>query len=214
MGYRQIITGLLCAAMAWACAKPELFERELGLQSRFVEVGSGTGTTPVMVFSNTSWTAKFVSGVDWASLDRLSGSCSSQVKFSWGGNYGRARKVKIAFAAGSARDTLVIVQASGIAEPYLSLTPSTLNIGADVTQGKVLLTTNIQENLEEVQMSVIYPDGGEAWISDIALTQESLLFNMSPNTGTSSRRATITMSHTDAYDKEISAQLYVTQNPA
>ena len=68
-----------------------------------------------MVFSNTSWRAKFVTPVDWASLDRLSGEGSSQVKFSWAANYGSARKVSIAFEAGQTRDTLVIVQASGIA---------------------------------------------------------------------------------------------------
>ena len=115
MDYRKLLLILLCTAAVCACTKPDPFEKELGLQSRYVEVDEKTGTTPVMVFSNTSWRAKFVTPVDWASLDRLSGQGSSQLKFSWAANYGSARKVSIAFEAGQTRDTLVIVQASGIA---------------------------------------------------------------------------------------------------
>ena len=214
MDYRHLFDSILFAAAVCACAKQDPFNRELGLQSRLVEVPSETGLTPVMVFSNTSWKAGFVSPVNWASLDRLSGTGSSQVKFAFAGNYGRARKLSIAFEAGSSRDTLVIIQASGISSPVLTLTPSFLNVASDVTAGKVLLTMNIQENLDEIRVSVSYPEAGEEWVSGISFTDTSLAFSMTPNTGAVARRAIITLSHKDAYDKEIMAQLFLTQNPA
>ena len=214
MDYRHLFVGFLFAAAVCACAKPDPFTRELGLQSRLVEVPSEAGITPVMVFSNTSWKAGFDSAVDWASLDRLSGKGSSQVKFAFSSNYGRARKMAIAFEAGSSRDTLVIIQTSGVPSPYLALTPSTLNVAPDVTMGRVLLNMNIQENFEQIRASVSYPDGGQEWIDTVSFTPTSLEFSMAPNSGTSARKATITLSHRDAYDEEISAQLFITQNPA
>ena len=214
MGYKYLITSVLCAAAICACAKQDPFEKELGLQSRLVELTPEGGITPVMVFSNTSWTAKFVTPVGWASLDRLSGKNSSEVKFAYADNYGRARKVAFAFEAGSARDTLVIIQASGIASPFISLNPSSLNIGADVTRSKVILTTNIQENISEVVATVASSDGDASWIHDIFLTETSLELSLDTNPGTTARKATVTLSHTDASDKEITAQLFITQNPA
>lgn len=215
MDYRHLIVGILCAAIVCACVKQDPFERELGLQSRLVELSSEGGITPVIVFSNTSWHAKFVTPVSWASIDRLSGEGSSQVKVAFAGNYGCARKVSVAFEAGSARDTLVLIQGSGVPSPFISFNPSSLNVGADVVRGKVILSTNIQENINEVKASVTYPDGGdEGWISDVRFSESSLEFSMTENTAPVSRAATITLLYKDAYDKEIKAQLFITQNPA
>lgn len=214
MGYRYLIVSVLCAAIVCACAKHEPFERELGLQSRLVELAPEGGITPVMVFSNTSWKAKFVTPVNWASLDRLSGKNSSEVRFAFADNYGLARRVSIAFEAGSSKDTLVIIQASGIPSPFISLNPSSLSVGADVTRCKVILNTNIQENISDVVSTVTYSDGEAAWISDITITETSMEFSLKTNPGTSARKATVTLSLTDALDKEIKAQLFLTQNPA
>lgn len=113
MDFKTLAAIVLSVAVACSCSKKEPFERNLGLQSRHIEISSSTGITPVMVFSNTSWTAKFVDPVDWASLDRLSGEYSSEVKLSFAANYGPARKLAIAFEAGASRDTLVVVQEAG-----------------------------------------------------------------------------------------------------
>lgn len=215
MGYRRyLIVGALCAALVCACAKKDPFERELGLQSRLVELSPEGGNTPVIVYSNTSWKAKFVTPVNWASLDRLSGRNSSQVKVDFADNYGRARKVCIAFAAGSARDTLVLIQKSAISSPFISLNPSTLNVGAGVTNCKVILNTNIQENFSEVVSSVDYSGDDADWIYDISFTETGLDFSLKVNSGAAARKATLTLSHKDAYDTEVKAQLFITQNPA
>ncbi|MBR6346191.1 MAG: hypothetical protein IKR69_02260 [Bacteroidales bacterium] len=214
MDCRHLIITVLFAAAVCACAKRDPFERELGLQSRLVELSAENGITPVMVFSNTAWKAKFVTPVDWASLDRLSGEGSSEVRFAYADNYGRARKVSIAFEAGAAKDTLVLIQASGVPSPFISLNPSSLNVGADVSSCKVILSTNIQENLSEIEASVSYPDGEKDWINNVSFTETSLVLSLSPNSGAVARKATVTLSHSDARGEEITAQLFITQNPA
>ena len=183
MDCRHIILSFLCVTAVVACAKRDPFERELGLQSRLVELSAEGGLTPVMVFSNTSWKAKFVTPVDWASLDRLSGEGSSQVKFAFAGNYGRARKVSVAFEAGAAKDTLVMIQASGVPEPFISLNPSALTVAAEVTKGNVILDTNIGENFAEVKAAVSYPEGETEWLGNVSFTASSLEFTMTGNTG-------------------------------
>lgn len=214
MDFKPLVLMLLCMTVAGSCSKKEPFERELGLQSRRIELSSSTGITPVMVFSNTLWTAKFTAPVDWASLDRLSGQFSSQVKLAFGSNYGRARKVAIAFEAGASKDTLVVIQEAGIRTPELSLTPSSLSVGADVLRGKVILSTNFADNIPEVETQVSYGEGSEGWISGVSLKEDSLEFQMSENTTGESRKATITLIHTDAYDQVVKAQLFIVQNPA
>lgn len=214
MDYRQLIITVLFAGAVCACAKQDPFERELGLQSRLVELSAGNGITPVIVFSNTAWKAKFVTPVDWASLDRLGGEGSSELKFAYADNYGRARKVSIAFEAGSAKDTLVLIQASGVSSPFISLNPSTLSVGADVSSCKVILNTNIQENFSEVAASVSYSEGDRDWIKDVSFTETSLELSITPNSGSAARKASVTLSHTDACGEQITAQLYLTQNPA
>ena len=204
----------LCATVFVACSKPSAFDRELGLQSRLVELPAETGITPVIVYSNTSWHVHFVSPVKWAGLDRLSDTGSSQVKFSYAANYGRARKVALAFEAGGIRDTLVMIQASGLNSPRLEITPSSLSIGGDITKGKVLVTTNLREDLDEVKISVDYTEGETDWLSDILLSASGLEFTLAPNRGTEPRKATIALSHTDAKGSELRTALYVTQNLA
>ena len=49
--------------------------------------------------------------VDWAGIDRLSGSGMGQVKFNYAENFGPERKVGVAFEAGEVRDTVYMVQA-------------------------------------------------------------------------------------------------------
>lgn len=214
MDYKHLIVTVLFATALCSCAKRDPFEKELGLQSRLVELSAENGITPVIVFSNTAWKAKFVTPVDWASLDRLSGTGSSEVRFAYADNYGRARKVAIAFETAGAKDTLVLVQASGVSSPFISLNPSALSVGADVSSCKVILSTNIQENMAEVVASVSYPEGDAAWITNVSFTETSLELSMSPNTGAAARKATVTLSHSDACNDKITAQLFITQNPA
>lgn len=101
----------------WACAfssceKKAGFNRPIGLFSREVYLPSDAGVTPIVVYSNSSWTAKFTEPVDWAVLDRLNGNGVGEVRFSYSRNYGKRRKVGVVFCSGEQRDTVIMYQKS------------------------------------------------------------------------------------------------------
>ena len=114
MDYRNILKITVALAImvsaATGCRKADQFEGPLGLHSRRIVLPAETGSTPIMVFSNTEWTVKFTSEVSWAGIDRLSGEGSSCIYFSYAANYGEEREVSLAFEASGVRDTVVVVQ--------------------------------------------------------------------------------------------------------
>ena len=107
---RSVVAFAILAFSAAACSKVDPFDGPLGLQSRRIVLPAETGVTPIMVYSNTTWTVTMTPKVSWAGLDRLSGKGSSGVYFSYSANYGDEREVALAFEAGGVRDTVVIVQ--------------------------------------------------------------------------------------------------------
>jgi hypothetical protein len=107
---KAILTFAVVVAAAVGCKKEEHFEGPLGLHSRRIVIPAETGSTPIMVFSNTSWKVKFTSEVTWAGIDKLSGEGSSCIYFSYAANYGEEREVALAFDASGVRDTVVVVQ--------------------------------------------------------------------------------------------------------
>lgn len=102
----------ICACACVSCDSKAEFNRPLGLLSREVYLPSAAGVTPVIVYSNSTWTAEFTTPVDWAALDRLKGSGVGEVKFSYSENYGKRRKVGVVFCSGEKKDTVIMYQKS------------------------------------------------------------------------------------------------------
>lgn len=102
----------ICACSFSSCDKKAEFNRPLGLLSREVYLPSAAGVTPVIVYSNSSWTVELTAPVDWAVLDRLKGSGVGEVKFSYSENFGKRRKVGVVFCSGEQKDTVIMYQKS------------------------------------------------------------------------------------------------------
>ena len=99
---------LLCMP---SCQKEAEFNKPLGLLAETTNLSAEAGSTPILVYSNTDWKVSLTEDVDWAGIDRLSGSGMGQVKFNYAENFGPERKVGVAFEAGEVRDTIYMVQA-------------------------------------------------------------------------------------------------------
>ena len=99
---------LLCMP---SCQEKAEFSKPLGLLTETTNLSAEAGSTPILVYSNTDWKVSLTEDVDWAGIDRLSGSGMGQVKFNYAENFGQERKVGIAFEAGEVRDTVYMVQA-------------------------------------------------------------------------------------------------------
>ena len=108
--FRLVLILTLLVAVVSGCRKEDPFDGPLGLQSRRIVLSAETGVTPVMVFSNTSWTVELTPKVSWAGLDKLAGEGSSGVYLSYAANFGETREVALAVEAGGVRDTGVVVQ--------------------------------------------------------------------------------------------------------
>ena len=103
--------------VAASCDQKAQFDHELGLSARTNHLTWQRGSTPVVVYSNTSWRCHFVSPVDWAVIDRVEGSGCGQIIFSYAANESEfERSVAIAFEAGSQNDTIMMIQQPMISE--------------------------------------------------------------------------------------------------
>ena len=98
------------AVLLCSCEKPAEYEGDLGFLSHRHVLGSGSGSTPVVVYSNTSWTVRPLEKVDWASVDRFEGYGYSQVRFDYAANYGQDRSVRLEFSTQTVKDTVEIYQ--------------------------------------------------------------------------------------------------------
>ena len=94
-----------------SCQQKIEFDQPLGLLTETTNISSEAGVTPILVYSNTEWKVKLTEDVDWAGIDRLTGTGMGQVKFNYAENYGPERVVGVAFEAGEVRDTVYMIQA-------------------------------------------------------------------------------------------------------
>lgn len=114
---KHTLSILFIAALLFSvvsCQQKVEFDHPLGLLTEVTNLSSEAGSTPILVYSNTDWKVKLTEDVEWAGIDRLTGTGMGQVKFNYAENYGEERKVGVAFEAGEVRDTVYMVQKAGI----------------------------------------------------------------------------------------------------
>lgn len=210
--YLSIFIAALLAFAAVSCEKKAEFERPLGLMSRLTRLSASAGDTPVIVYSNTDWNASLTSKVTWAGLDRLSGSGCSQVRFRYSENYGRARKVGIAFEAGGVRDTLYMIQASGLDNPLLEFASSSAVVPVQGGVQEYVLNSNLVYDIKDVKAEIRYgEDSPENWLEVVSVELDKMSVNISPNGSGIERTADIVLLHTDGADDVISTWISIKQ---
>lgn len=200
---------ILLAALS--CSKPAEYNRTLGLLSRYNILGAGGGSTQVAVYSNTSWTVEMDHEADWASIDRLGGEKSGYLVFDYDINYGRSRRVDLVFKAGDETMTLSMFQ-----KPYfednecdLEVTvTSPWKIPAEGLTQELPFETNLIYNLDEMFLTLTYPEGqepAEPWITLLGVEKDMVIIKIAPNASGADREANMRISHTDAgssYDSD------------
>jgi len=110
---RYLIILLTTLLALVSCQKEIEFDHAIGLMSEKNVLSSDSGSTPIIIYSNTDWTVGFDTEVDWASIDRLKGSGNGEVKFYYDANFGNERQVVVRFKAGSEEKTITMVQKKG-----------------------------------------------------------------------------------------------------
>lgn len=207
-----LLLGALLLLGAVSCEKRAEYERPLGLLSRLTKLSAEAGDTPVLVYSNTDWNATLTSKVSWAGLDRLSGSGCSQVRFQYAENYGRARKVGIAFDAGGVRDTVYMLQASGQTDAVLQFAVSTADIPAAGGEQTFSLKSNLYYDIQDVKADIRYKSETQTgWLTVESVSLDKVVCTVSANGSGEERGADLVLTHTDAADEPISTWITLTQ---
>lgn len=207
-----LVLGALLLIGAVSCEKRAEYERPLGLLSRLTKLTAEAGDTPVLVYSNTDWSAALTSKVSWAGLDRLSGSGCSQVHFQYAENYGRARKVGIAFEAGGVRDTVYMLQAAGQTDPVLQFTVSAAAVPSAGGVQTFALKSNLYYDITDVKAEINYESESQTgWLTVDSVSLDNVVCTVAANAGGVERSADLVLTHTDAAGESISTWIKLTQ---
>ncbi len=209
-----LVLGAALLLGAVSCEKRAEYERPLGVLTRLTKLDAASGDTPVLVYSNTDWSVTLTSKVTWAGLDRLSGSGCGQVHFLYGENYGRARKVGIAFDAGGVRDSVYMLQAAGQTDPVLGFAASTAEVPAAGGAQECALKCNLYYDIADVKAEVRSAAEGEAapdWVEVNSVALDRVTFTVAANGSGAERSAVVVLSHTDGAGETISAWITLVQ---
>lgn len=201
---KKILLYITILLAALGCQQKAEYNQTLGLLSKYNVLGSGGGSTQVAVFSNTDWTVEFDHPVSWASIDRFGGHKTSYLNFDYEVNFGRARRVNLVFKAGDQTRILSMYQETHISDGDCQMElggPSSIAAPADGLTQSIPFDTNLIYNLDEMFLTLSYPEGEEPeapWITLKNVTKEAVEIEVAPNTTGAIRTANMKLSHTDA----------------
>ncbi|MBO4475418.1 MAG: BACON domain-containing protein [Bacteroidales bacterium] len=200
---KKIALYILIILAAVSCREKYEYDQTLGLLSEYNVLSNGGGSTQVAVFSNTSWTVEMDREVSWASIDRFNGIKSGYLVFDYDVNYGRSRRVILIFKAGDKTLTLNMYQQAFLSDSNCEMTldATSLDIPAAGASLDIPFTTNLVYNLDEMFLTLTYPEGQEPaapWITLKSVEKDKVSIEIAPNTTGADRTANMKISHTDA----------------
>ena len=240
----MMVAMLAFATAITGCQKNFELDLPLAVSSRDLSLTKDAGSTHVLVYSNGEWTARLTRNVKWASINKQEGYGNHEIVFSYSANYGISRKIGVVFTKGSLRDTVMFTQAGPISEPSLAFSKSAVTLLKSSSSVKSGLSTNLRYSVDDIEATITYYDdnnmanepvkvvtradnegeGGEEeeptaqpvdpWISNVAITYNSVTFDVLENTTGFPRRADLTVMIEDAAGKVTDAVLTITQGIA
>lgn len=209
---RKILTILLLSALAVSCEKKFQFSQPLSLQSDKVELEAGEGSTPVIIYANGSWTASLTEGEAWAHLENTSGTGLGQVKFHYDANEGLARKAVIEISSAGEIRHISMVQKAGFGDIQLEFTEAVADLPRNAASGALPFLTNLPASeLSKLQVKALTEEGTPvSWLGNLSIGEGAVNMSVSAIEGTE-RVAVLTLTYTDALDKEYNATIKLTQ---
>lgn len=216
---KKIIFCIALVLAAVSCEKKAEYNQTLGLLSEYNILSENGGSTQVAVFSNTNWSVELDHPVSWASIDRFNGYKSGYLVFDYEINYGRARRVILVFTAGGKTMTLNMYQKARLndSDCVMTMTPeggsSSLIVPAEGKTETIGFNTNLVYELNEMYLTLTYPEGEEPetpWISLKRVELDKVTLEIAPNTTGAVRTANVKITHTDAgsYDSTEGDTIY------
>ena len=144
---------------------------EVLVDSDTYNVGFDTESMIVTIWYSHNWTASVISGSDWLTLDKTSGSDVYDLHLIFGVNKGLSRRAQVLIQGDGSQKTVTVTQKGGVALPKIVFETKELSFPAGSFQTEVVFDSNIPGNyFKEVGVTARFPEGVEPWISDLSVS--------------------------------------------
>ena len=207
--------------LAWSCSPFDEAHttevKELAFNLKELKTASSEGgQIKIPVYASGQVSIKFVGECDWAHLSTNSINGDATLVVDIDKNVAMRRMAKIAMTLNETglKDTICIKQ-EGI-QAYLECQAPYLAVsGNDTDKITYILNTNI--NSDQIQKTIEYISGGNDWMSEFALKDQSKTTSIletvpTVNSGNQIRKARISLLHIDGWEDRHRCDLYITQS--
>lgn len=152
---------LAAVLLVSGCNKAYVFPYQLRVTAEKIELNMYAGESHIMVYSNTSWTASLVDEVKWGELVGDGGSGIGDVTFVFNDNPSIPRMARLAISAGTARDTVNIVQSGAITSPSFYFTESIVNFESTAGEYPISIESDVPDLQDVAKAYAVYYFEGE-----------------------------------------------------
>ncbi len=203
---RAAMALMLVSASLLASCEDKAFEPSLSLSvnNKIIRLENKASETPISIYSTGDWNVRLVPEVDWASLDRTSGSGSQQVWLTYQSNPQSVRRVTLVVTKGGERREILIEQTGDAVAFRFKLDGREMTFEKSKSTCYLTFATNIpKDQFETVTVrDMQYVDGTDGWLSNIRIENRVLAFDVTENDTGAPRSATITAVYIDKYDND------------
>ena len=180
----------------------------LGYPVKTVDLESGAGSLEVAVIASQSYSIS--TEADWIRVPETGSEGKEGFSLSYGANKGLPRKAQVIVSIQTTHhnDTLTLRQKGEMVPTLGADSPVVLLPGSEGGSKAVKLNTNIPDSDFVLDW---YCEGGEDWISDMKLSSGAISFTYNANSLQQMRRASASVSYTDAFGVAYRQDLHIAQ---
>ena len=207
---KKITIILALATMLAGCNQDIPYDTPLSLSGEKNVLSAAGGSTPVIVYTEGSWTASLSDECTWASIDRTTGEGTGQFVFSFEENVSFSRKTTITVTSGTQKKIIQMIQKPA-GDTEISFIQNMWNVARCSGKAHLPFSNRIPEmEICNIKASATTSDGGD-WIGDISIFADELMFDIQANNSGKTRTAVITAIYTDVMGTEVIAEAALTQ---
>lgn len=205
-------------SLTTACEQDYELDLPLAVMQNTQNLDAGGGQTHVLVYASGDWKIALDQDVNWATIDRRSGSGNGEFVFTFELNPGIVRKVDVVLTSGSRREVISMIQKGFVSEAQLTIKKTQLDLPDWKAGVQVAFDTNMDLALERVETKIVYGDEAETsalaadWISNVTVTEDAILFEAAANDTDAARTAQLVVSVNDNVNNKVySSMATITQ---
>lgn len=208
--YLTLLSAALAAVVS--CEDTSGVLEELGLPEAEYTVGSSAGILSVEFYANSKGSITVPEGVDWIRLEKDTFDSDGVLKVAYEDNVGFPRMARLVLSLDRNPDYLseLVIRQEGDVQPYLTFPRSAISLyNGGEPHVKIEFETNVPH--EQISMTTRIMDGGQEWISGVALEEGGVGFDVVDNQSQNKRTAVITFSYDDGWGGTVAKDVHIIQ---